>query len=880
MPLSANELRQSFLDYFSQYDHAVVPSAPLIPQADPTLLFTNAGMNQFKRVFLGEESRSYSRAASAQKCMRAGGKHNDLENVGYTRRHHTSFEMLGNFSFGDYFKEDAIRYGWEYLTKTLGLPADQLWITVFQDDDEAFELWEKKIGVPAGRIVRLGHKENFWQMGDTGPCGPCSEIHIDQGVDLGCGRPECAVGCDCDRYLEIWNLVFMQFDRDAEGTLHPLPKPSIDTGMGLERLAAIVQKVSSNYDSDVFIPLLSAIADRTGHTYGKDAVSDRSLRVIADHLRAIAFMITDGILPSNEGRGYVLRRILRRGSRHGRLLGIKEPFLHELTGTVVSQMEGVYPELRQAANVIVQAVEGEEERFIGTLDQGLPILNTMVNEAKAEIRGSLDGESVFKLYDTYGFPLDLIEEAAREQGLVTDLEGFQRALDAQRDRARKAGSFVPEREKPIITELTQEVGPTEFLGYQALESESVVQAILINEQLADEAVEGDDIEVVLTATPFYPEGGGQVGDQGTLVGPDGRIQVRDTTKVGGKLYLHKGKVVAGRVRKGEHVVASVNAVTRHDTARNHTATHLMHAALREILGPHVKQEGSLVAPNRLRFDFSHFKPLGTRDVEEIESLVNQHVRDNTTVQTDVMGIQEATQAGALAFFGDKYGEQVRVVGIGEFSKELCGGTHCHATGEIGTFRIISEGGVAAGMRRIEALTGVGAFDHSKKGEAEVRELAELLKTSPSEVVPKTRKLVSQLKEKERELERLKLKMMDQGSGNAEADVRDIKGVQVHVQRADGLSMQELRLFSDKVRNKVSEGVIALGSVADDKVSLLVIVTKDLSKKIKAGDLIKEMATEVDGSGGGRPDMAQAGGKNPAGLKQALEKVFSLVEAKL
>ncbi len=880
MPLSANELRQSFLDYFSQYDHAVVPSAPLIPQADPTLLFTNAGMNQFKRVFLGEESRSYSRAASAQKCMRAGGKHNDLENVGYTRRHHTFFEMLGNFSFGDYFKEDAIRYGWEYLTKTLGLPADQLWITVFQDDDEAFELWEKKIGVPAGRIVRLGHKENFWQMGDTGPCGPCSEIHIDQGVDLGCGRPECAVGCDCDRYLEIWNLVFMQFDRDAEGTLHPLPKPSIDTGMGLERLAAIVQKVSSNYDSDVFMPLLSVIAERTGHTYGKDAVSDRSLRVIADHLRAIAFMITDGILPSNEGRGYVLRRILRRGSRHGRLLGIKEPFLHELTGTVVSQMEGVYPELLHAANVIVQAVEGEEERFIGTLDQGLPILNTMVNEAKAEIRGSLDGESVFKLYDTYGFPLDLIEEAAREQGLVTDLEGFQRALDAQRDRARKAGSFAMEGEKPIITELTQHVGPTEFLGYQALESESVVQAILINEQLADEAVEGDDIEVVLTATPFYPEGGGQVGDQGTLVGPDGRIQVRDTTKVGGKLYLHKGKVVAGRVRKGEHVVASVNAVTRHDTARNHTATHLMHAALREILGPHVKQEGSLVAPNRLRFDFSHFKPLGTRDVEEIESLVNQHVRDNTTVQTDVMGIQEATQAGALAFFGDKYGEQVRVVGIGEFSKELCGGTHCHATGEIGTFRIISEGGVAAGMRRIEALTGVGAFDHSKKVEAEVRELAELLKTSPSEVVPKTRKLVSQLKEKERELERLKLKMMDHGAGNAEADVRDIKGVQVHVQRADGLSMQELRLFSDKVRNKVSAGVIALGSVADDTVSLLVIVTKDLSKKIKAGDLIKEMATEIDGSGGGRPDMAQAGGKNPAGVPQALEKVFSLVEAKL
>ena len=880
MAMSANELRQSFLDYFSKYEHMVVPSAPLIPQADPTILFANAGMNQFKRVFLGEETRSYSRATSVQKCMRAGGKHNDLENVGYTRRHHTFFEMLGNFSFGDYFKEEAIQYGWEYLTKTIGLPAEELWVTVFQDDDEAFDLWEKKIGVPKSRIVRLGHKDNFWQMGDTGPCGPCSEIHIDQGAALGCGQPDCAVGCDCDRYLEIWNLVFMQFDRDEEGTLNPLPKPSIDTGMGLERLAAVVQKADSNYDSDLFLPLLLAIADRTKHTYGKDAVSDRSLRVIADHLRAMSFMISDGILPSNEGRGYVLRRILRRASRHGRLLGTKEPFLHELTGAVVSHMEGSYPELREAAKVIVEAVEGEEERFIGTLDQGLPILNAMVSEAKKDIRGSLEGESVFKLYDTYGFPLDLIEEAAREQGLVTDLEGFQRALDAQRDRARKAGSFGVEGEKAIVTELIQQVGPTEFLGYHALESDSIVHAIVKQDQLVEEGLEGEDIEVVLNASPFYPEGGGQVGDQGILVGPDGRIQVRETTKVGGTLFLHKGKVITGRIRKGEKVAASVNAITRMDAARNHTATHLMHAALREILGPHVKQYGSLVGPNRLRFDFSHFKPLGPRDIEEIELLVNEQVRANTAVHTNEMNIQDATQAGALAFFGDKYGEHVRVVGIGEFSKELCGGTHCHATGEIGTFRIISEGGVAAGVRRIEALTGVGALEHSKKVESEVREMAELLKTSPSDVLAKTRKLVTQLKDKERELEQLKLKMMDQGAGNDDADVRDIKGVKVHVQRAEGLSMQELRLFSDKVRNKVPEGVIALGSAVDDKVSLLVIVSKDLSKKIKAGDLIKEMATEVDGSGGGRPDMAQAGGKNPAGLGKALEKVFSLVAARV
>jgi len=837
-------------------------------------------MNQFKRVFLGEENRSYKRATSVQKCIRAGGKHNDLENVGYTRRHHTFFEMLGNFSFGDYFKDDAIFYGWDYLTKTIGLPADQLWVTIFEDDDEAFEIWEKKIKVPTERIVRLGCKDNFWQMGDTGPCGPCSEIHIDQGKKLGCGRSECNVACDCDRYLEIWNLVFMEFDRDAEGILHPLPKPSIDTGMGLERLAAVVQKVSSNYDSDLFLPLLSAIADRTGYTYGKDIVSDRSMRVIADHLRAITFMIADGILPSNEGRGYVLRRILRRASRHGRLLDTKKPFLYELIAVVVDQMKAVYGELIQATNVVRDAVEGEEERFIGTLDQGLPILNSMVDEAKAEIRGSLDGQSVFKLYDTYGFPLDLIEEAAREQGLVTDLEGFQRALDAQRDRARKSASFVVEGENPVITELAQQIGPTEFLGYQSLDSDSVVQAILKNDQLADEALEGEDVELVLNVTPFYPEGGGQVGDQGTLAGADGRVQVSDTIKVGSKLFLHKGKVVAGRVRKGEPVVAAVNGVTRHDAARNHTATHLVHAALREILGPHVKQYGSLVALNRLRFDFSHFKPLGTRDVTEIESLVNEQVRENTIVQTNEMGIQEAMNAGALAFFGDKYGENVRVVGIGEFSKELCGGTHCQATGEIGTFKIISEGGVAAGVRRIEALTGVGALDYSKKLEAEVQELADLLKTSTTEVVPRVRKLVSLLKDKERDLEQLKLKMMDQGANNSEADVREVKGVKVHAQRTDGSSMEELRLFVDKVRSKVPQGVIALGSAVDDKVSLLVVVSKDLSRKIKAGDLIKEMAKEVDGSGGGRPEMAQAGGKNPAGLSRALGKVFTIVEAKL
>jgi alanyl-tRNA synthetase len=669
----------------------------------------------------------------------------------------------------------------------------------------------------------------------------------------------------------------MQFDRDAEGNLHPLPKPSIDTGMGLERLAAVVQGVDSNYATDLFMPLLSAIADRTGCGYGKDEAADRSLRVIADHLRAITFMIADGILPSNEGRGYVLRRILRRASRHGRLLGVTEPFLYELTGTVATEMEGAYPELAQAGETCRKVVEGEEERFIGTLDQGLPILNRMVAEATA---GALDGESVFKLYDTYGFPLDLIEEAAREHGLVTDLEGFQHALEAQRDRARKSAVFVAEQEKPLITELAQRLHPTEFLGYQALQSESVVQALLKRGALADEVVEGDDVELVLDATPFYPEGGGQVGDQGTLTGREGRIHVRETTKVGGKLFLHKGKVVSGRVRKGEPLAATVNSTTRHGAARNHTATHLLHAALRDVLGPHVKQYGSLVAPNRLRFDFSYFKPLRTRDLEEIEAMVNFHVLGNTLVRTDVMGIQEAVHAGALAFFGDKYGERVRVVGIGEFSKELCGGTHCQHTGEIGSFRITSEGGIASGVRRVEALTGTGALEHGKKLESDVRKLAELLKSSPSEVVPKTRKLVSLLKEKEREVEQLKLKLMDRSAGSDDARVREIRGIPVYVQEAQGLSMQELRLLSDKVRHKVPKGVMALGSVADEKVSLLVIVSPDLTHTLQAGKLIKEMAREIGGSGGGRPEMAQAGGKHPEKLGQALEKVFHLIEAQV
>ena len=875
MTQRAQELRQAFIRYFERHGHQAVSSSALIPQADPTLLFTNAGMNQFKRVFLGEESRPYARAVSVQKCLRAGGKHNDLENVGYTRRHHTFFEMLGNFSFGDYFKEDAIAFAWEFLTQTVGLSKDRMWVTIFREDEEADVLW-KKIGVSPSRIVRCGEKDNFWQMADTGPCGPCSEIHVDQGSSVpGDDRPN----GDGDRVIEIWNLVFMQFNRDAAGTLNPLPKPSIDTGMGLERLAAVAQGVYSNYDSDLFTPLLDAIAARAGIRRGEKETADRSTRVIADHLRAITFLMTDGVLPSNEGRGYVLRRILRRAARHGRLLGIVEPFLYDLTGTVVQQMGGVYSEVRAAAGTIVEATRGEEERFIATLDQGLPILSDMIEKTRADGRAVLVGHDVFRLYDTYGFPMDLITEACREQGMTVDDSGFDAAIEEQRTRARKTGGFAQETARPAVTALAEQVGSVQFVGYDQLECETVLRAILKGDQLVKEAAEGDEVEVALEVTPFYAEGGGQVGDQGTLAGPEGLVDIQDTTRPIPTLILHKGRVRTGRVREGERLRATVNGSLRRDAARNHTATHLVHAALRDLLGPHVKQYGSLVGPNRLRFDFAHFRPLSPRDIDDIESMVNEEVRKNESVHTEVMSIQDAVAKGALAFFGDKYGEQVRVVTVESFSKELCGGTHCRHTGEIGLFRILSETGVAAGVRRIEAQTGSGAVAHVKKLEAEMRELSEVLKVGPLEVVAKTRKVIGQLKDRERELEELKLKM---ASGSSTASmVKMIDGVSVHVQRTDGLDVNGMRALADQLRDKLKSGIVALGAVTGEgKVALLVIVTKDLTGKVKAGDLVKAMAAEVGGTGGGRPEMAQAGGKDPAGLDTALEKVFGLVESTL
>lgn len=874
MKNSVQELRQAFIRYFERHGHQAVPSSALIPQADPTLLFTNAGMNQFKRVFLGEEVRAYKRAVTIQKCLRAGGKHNDLENVGYTRRHHTFFEMLGNFSFGDYFKEDAIAFGWEFLTQTVGLAKDRMWVTIFQNDDEADRLW-KKVGVPADRIVRFGENDNFWQMGDTGPCGPCSELHFDQGPSVpGDDRPN----GEGDRVIEIWNLVFMQFNRDAAGKLHPLPKPSIDTGMGLERLAAVAQGVYSNYDSDVFTPLLSAVAERAAIRYGEKDQADRSMRVVADHLRAITFLMADGVLPSNEGRGYVLRRILRRAARHGRLLGIVEPFLYELTAAVVNQMGGVYSEVRSAAGTIAEATKGEEERFIATLDQGLPILNEMIAKARAAGTHVLAGSDVFKLYDTYGFPIDLMGEACREQGMTLDEAGFDQAIEEQRNRARRTGGFEQETARPAVAELAGRFGATKFIGYDRLESEGLVQAILKGDRLTREAVEGDEIEIVLDVTPFYAEGGGQVGDRGMLAGQDGAVEIKETTRPVPTLILHKGTVTKGRIREGEALRMTVDTTTRQDAQRNHTATHLLHAALRDLLGPHVKQYGSLVGPNRLRFDFAHFRPLSSRDIDEIETVVNNEIRKNERVATEVMSIQDAMAKGALAFFGDKYGEQVRVVTVESFSKELCGGTHCRQTGDIGLFRIVSEAGVAAGVRRIEAQTGSGAFALMKKLEGDIRELSELLKVGQSEVVVKARKVIEQLKDKERALEGLQLKMAAGTATSSQA--KTIAGVQVHVQRADGLDVNGMRALADQLRDKLKSGVVALGAVNDGKVSLLVVVTKDLTARLKAVDLIKPMATEVGGTGGGRPEMAQAGGKDPAGLDVALEKVFGLVERML
>jgi len=876
--MKSNDLRNGFLDYFGQRGHTLVPSSPLIPQKDPTLLFTNAGMVQFKDVFLGKEHRTYRRAVSVQKCMRAGGKHNDLENVGMTGRHHTFFEMLGNFSFGDYFKPDAIGFAWELLTKYWNLPKDRLWITVFRDDDEAEGIW-KKIGVSSNRIVRMDEKDNFWAMGETGPCGPCSEILIDQGEAAAGTAHDCrGVGCDCDRYLEIWNLVFMQFMRDTEGHLTPLPKPSIDTGMGLERITAVTQGVLSNYDTDLFLPILKAVSEMT--EYDLETVK-RGMpgRVISDHIRAITYLIADGVLPSNEGRGYLLRRVIRRAARYGKEIGLNEPFLYKLSGTVVDAMMATYPELARTRAVVAQVTQGEEERFIQTLNQGMGLFKDVIAKVKGAGQLVVPGSEAFRLYDTFGFPLDISTDMARDAGLRIDEDGYQAAMADQRERARK--SWVVKEVAPYYNKAVSQMGLTEFVGYEKLEEEVRLVGILKGGQPVKKATAGETVELIFDRTPFYGESGGQAGDQGLLEHPSALAEIHITIKPLPGFFVHQGKVAQGEIVEGETYRAVVNPAARLGAARNHTATHILHATLREILGEHVKQAGSLVSPERLRFDFGHFKPLTLVEIKRIEAVVNERIREDDKVETKEMGFQEAVRAGALAFFDDKYGDRVRVVRIANFSQELCGGTHCHETGQVGLFKLVQEGSIAAGVRRIEALTGETAYLNIKKQEEDLRELAGLLKVQPSEVVERTRRLLGQMREKERELEAFKGRAAGSQAVDLASEARTVGTVQVLAKRLqDGLEAKDLRAFADTLRNRLkSNFIVVLASASSDQSNafLVTAVSPDLNSRFKAGEIAKEIAGIMGGSGGGRPDMAQAGGKDVSKLSEALGRVVEIVE---
>ncbi|MCD6389729.1 MAG: alanine--tRNA ligase, partial [Desulfobulbaceae bacterium] len=820
--MTGKEIRKKFLDYFADRGHTVVESSALVPKDDPTLLFTNAGMVQFKRVFTGEEKRKYVRATTSQRCVRAGGKHNDLENVGYTARHHTFFEMLGNFSFGDYFKEDAIHYGWEFLTKVIGLPTEKMWISVFEDDDEAYAIWEKIEDVPEGRIVRLGEKDNFWAMGDTGPCGPCSEIHIDQGPEVGCGRADCKVGCDCDRYLELWNLVFMQFERSEDGKLTPLPRPSIDTGMGLERIAAVVQGVHSNYDSDLFTGLINKIAEISKISYGEDSRRDTAMKVIADHSRATAFLVADGVLPANEGRGYVLRRIMRRAIRFGRFLGLTRPFMSAVTAEVIAEMAQAYPHLLDARELLNKVVHHEEERFLETLDHGLVMLEEEIDRMKTAGEAVIGGEFIFKLYDTYGFPVDIVRDIGLDGNMEIDEDGFNRAMAEQREQSRKSwkGSGLAEKTKGMQELLSREE-KTDFVGYERWQASSTIKEILSQAgELVTEATGGDRISIVCGETPFYAESGGQVGDQGEIVASGGRARVLDTVSIANGLVLHQAKVVEGRLIRGAKVELKVGESRRRSIAANHTATHLLQAALKEVLGEHVKQSGSLVTPDRLRFDFTHFSPLTYKEIRAVEKRVNEEIRANSPLQTTLLGRDEAIQAGATALFGEKYGETVRMVSLADFSRELCGGTHVAASGEIGLMKITTETGIAAGIRRIEAVTGAGALELFQKEDAVLANVAELLRSTPAETVDRIKNLQARQKEMEKEISllnaRLSLSSLDEmiNSGTMVEDVKVVAG------RITLDSPKTMREVGDRVRDRLGSGVAVLGGVLNDKVSLL------------------------------------------------------------
>ena len=878
MTMTGSEIRESFLKFFEGKGHARIASSPLVPKDDPTLLFTNAGMVQFKNCFLGLEDRGYHRAATSQKCVRAGGKHNDLENVGVTARHHTFFEMLGNFSFGDYFKQEAIAWSWEYLTEVMGLSREKLWITIYRDDDEAFRIWHDGMGVPAERIVRMGEKSNFWMMGETGPCGPCSEILFDQGDGTGCGSPACDVNCECDRHLEIWNLVFTQFDRDAAGKLNPLPKPNIDTGMGLERLAAVVQGVTSNYASDLFTGIIRFIEEISGRTYGKNGEDDISIRVIADHSRAVAFLIGDGVLPSNEGRGYVLRRILRRAARHGKLLGMNRPFLHEVCGVVINEMKGAYPDLVDKAAYIRKVVESEEHRFIETLDAGLRILQEEVAVLKETGGEVIPGDIVFKLYDTFGFPTDLTADIVRKDSLALDMEGFEKAMAAQREKARESwkGSGQ-ETISEVYRRLSIDGIATMFTGHEGVtEDRSRVAALLTQGRPVTEIGEGEEAEVIVSKTPFYGEIGGQVGDTGVIEGDGFHFEVTDTKRPLDNLISHLGRMKKGKLRMGDEILLKVDNEARRATEANHSGTHLLQAALKQVLGEHVKQSGSLVNADHLRFDFTHFSKIEEEELARVEALANRMIRANVPVETAVMPLAEAVKTGATAVFDEKYGETVRVVGMGSFSRELCGGTHVKRTGEIGFLKIVHESAIAAGVRRIEAVTGNAAVAHVRRAGDELRKTAGLLRIGLLETADRTEKLLRRERELEKEIEALKGKLAAKDSGDLMGRVRQIHGIDVLATVVEASDVKTLRDLGDKLRDRLRSGIILLGSRADGKAMLLCLVTKDLNDRYHAGKIIQAIAPLVGGSGGGRPDMAQAGGPKPDLLEKALDKLPDLL----
>lgn len=872
--MKSKEIRRLFLEFFKRNDHTVIPSSPLIPRDDPTLLFTNAGMVQFKSVFLGEEARPYKRAVSVQKCLRAGGKHNDLESVGRTARHHTFFEMLGNFSFGDYFKREAIRWAWEFLTEWVRLPKERLLITVYEKDNEAFSLWQEETDIRAERIFRLGEKHNFWQMGDTGPCGPCSEILIDQGHEMSCGRPDCRVGCDCDRYLEVWNLVFMQYNKDSSGKPSPLPRPSIDTGMGLERLSAILQGKKNNFDSDLFSLIIKEVEHISKKGYGSSHEVDTSIRVIADHIRAIAFVLSEGLMPSNEGRGYVLRRIIRRAGRHGFMLGINTPFLYKLLDPVFDVMSEPYPELLDEPERSRKILMFEEERFAHTLSAGMEILNRLIDELKSSGKQTIPGSELFRLYDTYGFPPDLVMDIAQDNGLMVDEEGFNREMELQRTRAR--ASWVGEEAvSGIYREVLKKTGPTEFIGYEGIDAEATVMAIIRDGAEIDEAKEGEDVELILNRTPFYGEAGGQVGDRGILKAEGLKVEVVDTKRFS-DLIIHICNVKKGTVKAGISLKASVDEQRRRAIMRNHTATHLLHTALRIALGDHVKQSGSLVAPERLRFDFTHFYAMNEKELREVEDIVNEKIIENLPVNVTVVSLDEALSSGVTALFDEKYGEKVRVVRAGDFSAELCGGTHCRATGEIGLFRIIAEGSVAAGLRRIEALTGHGAIEYTRKKESELKKSANLLRVDELRVSERVERLINESRLKDKEIERLRSSSVAKDINTILQDTIEMDNVKVLARRLDGLDLKSLRSLADNLRERIVSGVIVLGSVLDGQAYYVSAVTKDLTKRFNAGDILKAV---TGGKGGGRADLAQGGSKDVGNVDKAINSVFDIVKGK-